>query len=191
MGRLPLGAHGWVTALAAATLAVGLLTWPDAQAQNPNIPTIQVATAPSGACSGSRVNYKTVTGLLYTCQSGTWAAMLGATGATGAVGATGPALATGNCSSSASPAVCTTAAAGSVVVAAAATTVVVNTTAVTANSQILVTFDGSLGTKLGVTCNATIPALYGVTARTAATSFTLTSTAPIANPACFGFAIIN
>ena len=41
-------------------------------AQNPNIPTQQVTTAPSGSCNGSKVNYKTVTGLLYTCQSGTW-----------------------------------------------------------------------------------------------------------------------
>jgi hypothetical protein len=96
-----------------------------------------------------------------------------------------------NCSSSASPAVCAAAAAGSVVVAAAATTVTVNTTAVTANSQIMVLYDSSLGTKLGVTCNATEPALYGVTARVAATSFTITSSAPITNPACFSYLIIN
>jgi hypothetical protein len=96
-----------------------------------------------------------------------------------------------NCSSSASPAVCAAAAAGSVVVAAAATTVTVNTTAVTANSQIMVLYDSSLGTKLGVTCNATEPALYGVTARVAATSFTITSSAPITNPACFSYLVIN
>jgi hypothetical protein len=96
-----------------------------------------------------------------------------------------------NCSSAASPAVCAAASAGSVVVAAAATTVVVNTTAVTANSQILVFYDSALGTKLGVTCNATEPALYGVTARTAATSFTITATSPITNPACFSYLIIN
>lgn len=96
-----------------------------------------------------------------------------------------------NCSSSAGPAVCAAAAAGSVAVAAAASTVVVNSTAVTANSQIFVVYDSSLGTKLGVTCNTTIPALYGVTARTAATSFTLTATAPVTNPACFSYFIIN
>ncbi len=96
-----------------------------------------------------------------------------------------------NCSSSAAPAVCTSAQAGSVVVAAAATTVVVNTTAVTANSQILLMYDSSLGTKLSVTCNTTEPALYGVTARTAATSFTITSTAPVTDPACFSFLVIN
>jgi hypothetical protein len=96
-----------------------------------------------------------------------------------------------NCSSSAAPAVCAAAPAGSVVVAAAATTVVVNTTAVTANSQIFVMYDSSLGTKLSVTCNTTVPALYGVTARTAATSFTLTASAPITNPACFSYFIVN
>lgn len=96
-----------------------------------------------------------------------------------------------NCSSSASPAVCSSAAAGSVVVAASATTVVVDTTAVDANSQIFVTFDSSLGTKLGVTCNTTEPALYGISARNAGVSFTITSTAPTANPACFSYLIVN
>jgi hypothetical protein len=80
---------------------------------------------------------------------------------------------------------------GSVVVAASATSVVVNTTAVTANSQILVTFDASLGTKLGVTCNATVPALYGVSARTAGTSFTVSASASTTNPACFSYLVIN
>jgi hypothetical protein len=96
-----------------------------------------------------------------------------------------------NCSSAASPAVCTSAAAGSVVVAAAATSVVVNTSAVTANSQIFVFYSSALGTKLGVTCNTTIPALYGETARTPGTSFTLGATASITNPACFSFFIVN
>ena len=96
-----------------------------------------------------------------------------------------------NCSSSASPAVCGAASSGSVAVAAAATTVVVNTTAVTANSQIFLIYDSSLGTKLSVTCNVAEPALYGVTARVAATSFTITSSAPITNPACFSYFIVN
>ena len=100
-------------------------------------------------------------------------------------------LSYGNCTSSASPAVCGVVGAGSVVVAAAATTVQVNTTAVTANSQIFVMYDSSLGTKLGVTCNVTEPALYGVTARSAGASFTITSTSPITNPPCFSFLVIN
>lgn len=98
---------------------------------------------------------------------------------------------TTNCSSAASPAVCGSAAAGSVVVAAAGTTVVVDTSAVTANSQIFLTFDSSLGTKLGVTCNVTEPALYGVSARSATTSFTITATMPSVNPACFSYFIVN
>ena len=96
-----------------------------------------------------------------------------------------------NCSSSASPAVCAAAPSGNVTVAAAATTKVVNTTAVTANSQILLTFDSSLGTKLGVTCNTTYVNAY-VTARTAGTSFTITvASAPTTNPACFSYTILN
>lgn len=95
------------------------------------------------------------------------------------------------CNSAAAPAVCGAAPAGSVVVAAVATTVVVNTTAVTANSQILLTFDSSLGARLGVTCNTTVPTVYSVSARTAATSFTLTATAPAVNPACFSYMVIN
>lgn len=96
-----------------------------------------------------------------------------------------------NCSSSASPAVCGSAASGSVVVAAAATTVVVNTTAVTANSQVQLTFDSSLGTKLAVTCNTTV-VQPTVSARTGGTSFTITlPTAPTTNPACFSYTIIN
>ena len=98
---------------------------------------------------------------------------------------------TTNCSSSASPAVCAVAPAGSVAIAAGATTVVVDTTAVTANSQILLTFDSSLGTKLGVTCNTTYTAPW-VSARTAGTSFTITSSAaPVTNPACYSFVLLN
>jgi hypothetical protein len=89
------------------------------------------------------------------------------------------------------PAVCGSAAAGAVIIAAAATTVTVNTTAVTANSEILVMYDASLSTRLAVTCNATEPALYGITARVPGTSFTITATAPITNPACFSYLMAN
>lgn len=96
-----------------------------------------------------------------------------------------------NCSSSASPAVCAAAPSGSVAVAAASTTLTVNTTVVTANSQILLTFDSSLGTRLGVTCNTTITQPT-VSTRTAATSFVITmSAAPVTNPACISYTIIN
>jgi hypothetical protein len=97
-----------------------------------------------------------------------------------------------NCSSSASPAVCASASMGTVNIAAAATTITVNTTAVTANSEIMVVEDSSLGSKLGVTCNTTIARTYAVTARTAATSFVITaSAAPVTNPACLSYWVMN
>lgn len=100
-----------------------------------------------------------------------------------------------NCSSSAAPAVCGSAASGSVVVAAAGTTVTVNTTAVTANSQILLTRDNSLGTKLSVTCNTQSSLVLGtpyVSARTAATSFTITiDVGPTTDPMCISYTIVN
>lgn len=98
-----------------------------------------------------------------------------------------------NCSSAASPAVCGAAAAGSFVIVAAGTSVVVNTTAVTANSQIFVQEDETLGTKLSVTCNTGILANPpAISARTAGTSFTVSITAGLAvNPVCFSYHIIN
>lgn len=98
---------------------------------------------------------------------------------------------TTNCADSAGAAACGSAAAGSVVIDAAATTVVVSTTAVTANSEIFVQYDSSLGARLGVTCNTTV-AVPAVTARTAATSFTITvPVAPITDPACYSYRIVN
>lgn len=103
----------------------------------------------------------------------------------------GTVASTANCSSSASPAVCAAAPNGSVVIAAAATTVQVNTTAVTANSQIMLTPDSSLGTKLSVTCNTTYQTLM-VTGRTAGSNFTITAgAAPTTNPLCLSYQIIN
>lgn len=98
-----------------------------------------------------------------------------------------------NCSSSASPAVCGSAPAGSFVIAALGTSVTVNTTAVTANSQILLQEDSSLGTKLGVTCNTGIIASPPIiTARTAGTSFTVGISLGLAtNPVCFSFFLVN
>ena len=99
---------------------------------------------------------------------------------------------TSNCSSSSSPASCGSAPAGSVVLAAGGSTLTVNTTAVTANSQILVTEDSSLGSRLGVTCNTTTGRVYSVTARTAGTSFTITSDKQVnSNGACLSYWIIN
>jgi hypothetical protein len=97
-----------------------------------------------------------------------------------------------NCSSSASPAVCASASAGSVAVAASGTTLVVNTTTVTINSQIFLQEDSSLGTKLSVTCNTTpATAPPTVSARTAGTGFTFTTTTPTTNPRCFSYEVVN
>lgn len=110
---------------------------------------------------------------------------------TGTGGSSSPAYSTAtNCNSSASPAVCGSAAAGSFVLAAAATTVTVNTTAVTANSQIIVVNDDSLGTRLSVTCNTALDQVF-VSGRVPATSFTITGTAPVTNPNCYSYIILN
>ncbi len=99
------------------------------------------------------------------------------------------------CASAASPAVCAAAPSGFVVVAAGATTVVVNTSAVTANSQILLTEDQSLGTALSVTCNTQALTTLGeprVSARTALTSFTVKiDVGPTTNPMCLSYTIVN
>jgi hypothetical protein len=98
---------------------------------------------------------------------------------------------TENCSDSAGDAACGNASAGSVVVDAGDTTTVISTTAVSANSQIFVLFDSSLGARLSVTCNATV-ALPSVTARTAGTNFTISvPAAPVTNPACYSFLVVN
>lgn len=101
---------------------------------------------------------------------------------------------TSNCSSSASPAVCGSASSGSFSVAAGTnSTIVVATTAVTANSQIILTIDDTLGTKLGVTCNSTIQQTTPiVSARTSGVSFTATVVGVFTtNPVCLSYAIIN
>jgi len=96
------------------------------------------------------------------------------------------------CNSTASPAVCGSAAAGSVAMATGGSTLIVNTTAVTANSQIMITEDSSLGTRLGITCNTTTGRTYSISARTAGTSFTIKSSAnPNSNKACLSYWIVN
>ena len=99
---------------------------------------------------------------------------------------------TTNCADSAGDAACAAAPAGSVVIDAADTNTVVSTTAVTPDSQVVIQEDSSLGTRLSVTCNTTIARTYVVTARTAGVSFTVTaSAAPVANPACLSYFLVN
>lgn len=97
-----------------------------------------------------------------------------------------------NCNSSTSPASCASAPSGSVALATGGSTLVVNTSAVTANSQILITEDSSLGSRLGITCNTGTGRNYSINARTAGTSFTIKSSAnPTTNKACLSYWIIN
>lgn len=102
-----------------------------------------------------------------------------------------------DCASSASPAVCAAAPTGAVAIATGTVseTLTVNTTAVTANSEILLQVDETLGTKLGVTCDSTLTEVIGgvtITARTATTSFQITHSGNITtNPLCLSYTIIN
>ena len=97
-----------------------------------------------------------------------------------------------NCSSVASPAKCDSAPAGSFVLGVGSTTARVNTTAVTANSQILIIEDSSLGAKLGVSCNKTTGRIYMITDRAPGLSFTVSSSlAPTDHPACLSFQLLN
>jgi hypothetical protein len=115
-------------------------------------------------------------------------------GTTKAAGLTSATLSTTtNCAvSSASPGACGSAAAGAFGVPATVATYVINTSAVTANSEIFLQFDESLGTRLGVTCGTTVPTTGpAVTARTAGTSFTVALTASATNYACYNYRIVN
>ena len=97
-----------------------------------------------------------------------------------------------NCNSSASPAVCGSAPAGSVAMATGGSTLVVNTTAVTANSQIIVIEDASLGSRLGITCNTGTGRHYSIDARSPGSSFTIkSSNNPTGQKACLSYWIIN
>lgn len=87
---------------------------------------------------------------------------------------------------------CGSAASGSVGITNPATTVTVSTTAVTANSVIIVQEDSTLGTKLTATCNATLGRTFMVTTRTPGASFIITASAtPAANTACLNYWIVN
>lgn len=97
-----------------------------------------------------------------------------------------------NCADAAGDAACDSATAGAFVIDASDTNTVISTTAVTANSRIFLMEDSSLGAELGVACNTTLGRTYAVTARTAGTAFTVTSSAaPTTNPACLSFWIVN
>jgi hypothetical protein len=97
-----------------------------------------------------------------------------------------------NCSSSLSPAACAAAPGGSFILPAGATSITVNTTAVTDTSQITLQEDASLGVNLRVTCDRTAGRTYAISSRISGTSFTITaSAAPMSNPACLTYSMIN
>ena len=97
----------------------------------------------------------------------------------------------GQCFSSASPAICGALINGFVTIPAGSSSVVVNTTSVTANSEISLTFDTTQGGNLGVTCNTTPQQPY-ISARTAGTSFTISVPSNFStNPGCIGFHLKN
>lgn len=100
-----------------------------------------------------------------------------------------------NCANGASPAVCAAAAAGAVAIPTGTNpTLVVNTTAVTANSRIHLQVDDTV-TIAATTCNSTLAQLIAgiaITARTAATSFTISYNGVITtNPVCVSYWIEN
>jgi hypothetical protein len=153
--------------------------------------TVATGTAPFTVASTTNVanlNASSLSGATFAAPGaigGTTAAAGTFTGLTAATYSTAT-----NCASAGGT--CSAAAAGRVTIAAAATTVTVATTAVTANSEIFIQEDASLGTALSVTCNTTTGRNYTITSRTAGTSFVITSSAtPSTNPACLSYRIVN
>lgn len=95
------------------------------------------------------------------------------------------------CFSSTSPASCASTINGFVTIRAGSSSVVVNTTAVTANSEISLTFDTTQGSHLGVTCNTTAQQAY-ISGRMPGTSFTISVPSSFSiNPGCIGFHVKN
>ena len=161
-------------------------------------PTLGVATATSIAVGGGTAlttSNQTGTGNLVLANTPTLVApVLGAATATSIVTSSSLSASTyataTNCASAGGT--CGSASAGRVAIANPATTVTVSTTAVTANSEIFIQEDATIGTPLGVTCNSTLGRTYMVTTRTAGTSFVITASAtPAANSACLSYRIVN
>jgi hypothetical protein len=97
------------------------------------------------------------------------------------------------CSSTTTPATCGSSSAGSVALPTGISTLVVTTTAVTAASQIMITEDSSLGSRLGIICNTSTGRAYSVNARTPGVSFTIKSSSKPSgsNKACLSYWIVN
>lgn len=163
------------------------------------------STAPGSGFSADGFDTTANGGKFYWCENGNacnylttvLAGKLSLTGGTLTGGLILPSLGSStNCASVASPAVCGSAMAGAVVIAASSTSVVVDTTAVTANSEIHVMSDETLAGRFSATtCNssaATVGAGLYISARTAGTSFTVTTLGTVSsNPLCLTYIIVN
>jgi hypothetical protein len=87
---------------------------------------------------------------------------------------------------------CGSAAAGSIGLSPGANSILVSTTAVTAQSQIFVQEDGSLGGVLGITCDTKPGRSYVIKNRTPGVSFEIAaSVPPTAGPACLSYHLLN
>ena len=145
-------------------------------------PTLLVSIGGGGTLNGPNSNYT-----------------LGSSGTVTAIGSStfSTYRTTTNCASALSPALCGSAAAGSaaIPVGTVSESLQVNTTAVTSNSQIILTPDSTLGTKLGITCDSTLAELasgLAVTNKSGGVGFTVTHSGSITtNPLCFSYSIIN
>lgn len=98
-----------------------------------------------------------------------------------------------NCIQSGSPAVCAQAIQGEVAVPAGTNpSLTINTTGYIATSQLIFTPDSTIGGDLSVTCNATIPSGWMVTAEVPGISVTLTLSGTFStNPVCGRFTVRN
>jgi hypothetical protein len=87
---------------------------------------------------------------------------------------------------------CGNASAGAVSVPAGTTRILVFTTAVTAQSQIFVQEDSSLNQQLSIACNTMLGRAFQVTQRVPGVSFEIdASVAPLGNPSCLSYHIVN
>jgi hypothetical protein len=111
---------------------------------------------------------------------GTFATVLGST------------MTVNGCASTASPAPCSTAISGAVAIPIGATSLVVNDSHITNNSLILVTFDSTLNTRLGIPACSAVGAFPKVSGRVTGVSFTIsTDVPPLSGPACYSFYILG
>jgi hypothetical protein len=87
---------------------------------------------------------------------------------------------------------CGSASAGSVGLSTGARSILISTTAVTAQSQIFIQEDASLGSALGVTCDPNPGRSYLIVNRTPGVSFEIVaSSTPAGAPACLSYHILN